>query len=192
MNCGAPSLASENTASRAVLARCLFSRGVTGAQMTIKPQFCKSCGWSESDLRRRVLGNGAVQLVYQCLNCGRSAGNPIAHSSVPNAHKLSSWDDRIAENYDERRAGDRLGEREQWFAEHDAYLKTPEWREKRRLVMQRCAGLCEGCRSAPAEHVHHLSYDHWKNELLWELVGVCESCHHRAHKVVKFVGVSAQ
>jgi hypothetical protein len=33
----------------------------------------------------------------------------------------------------------------------------------------------------PAEHVHHLSYDHWRDELLWELVAACRKCHERAH-----------
>ena len=56
---------------------------------------------------------------------------------------------------------DWVSERAQWFAEHDAYLNTEEWREKRRLVIQRCKGLCEGCRSVPVAHVHHLTYEHF-------------------------------
>jgi hypothetical protein len=163
---------------------------MSASQTYMKPATCKSCDWGESELRRRVLGNGSVQLVYQCLNCGRSTSNPLSHTLISAAHKLPAWDEGLAKRYDERRDDQRQIERQEWFEQHNAYLRTPKWRDKRRLVLERCAGLCEGCRSAPVEHVHHLSYDHWQDELLWELVGVCENCHHRAHKVVKFVGVN--
>lgn len=152
------------------------------------PGNCKFCFWTESELRRRVIANGSIQFVHQCLNCGRSAGNPLPHSSIRRPQSLLGWDERIAVAYDERRSENQQTDREAWFAEHNEYLATPKWKEKRRLVIERCDGRCEGCRSAPVAHVHHLTYDHWKDELLFELVGLCEPCHHRAHKVVKFVG----
>jgi len=68
-----------------------------------------------------------------------------------------------------------------WFKAHSEYLKTEKWQKKRKLVMERENNLCQGCREAPAEHVHHLSYAHWRDELLFELVALCKSCHERAH-----------
>jgi hypothetical protein len=147
----------------------------------MKPEKCKSCEGTQSELRRRLLGNGSIQIVYQCLSCGRSASNPVAKSAVPNWKTLPEWDDSIAEFYDADRARDREEAREVWFSEHDEYLQSREWREKRSLVMERCGGVCEGCRRAKATQVHHLSYEHWKDELLWELVAVCDNCHERAH-----------
>lgn len=44
---------------------------------------------------------------------------------------------------------------------HNAYLASPEWRDRRQRVMDRAQGQCEGCRLAQATEVHHLSYDHW-------------------------------
>lgn len=61
------------------------------------------------------------------------------------------------------------------------YLLTPAWRFKRRLVLARCNGKCEGCAGRPATEVHHLTYDHVGDELLYELVGLCENCHKKAH-----------
>ena len=140
---------------------------------------CKSCGSTLSELRKRVVSNGSIQIVAQCLVCGRSASNPIRHR--PQHDLLPVWDDSIALRYDVERAQDRVQARAEWFAEHDDYLRTPEWRAKRQRVLERCGGLCEGCREARATQVHHLSYEHWKCELLWELVAVCDACHEAAH-----------
>jgi hypothetical protein len=69
---------------------------------------------------------------------------------------------------------------QQWYAE---YLQTNEWKERRRLVLERADGICEGCRQEPATEVHHTSYVHVGNEFLWELVAICRWCHARYHEV---------
>lgn len=66
-------------------------------------------------------------------------------------------------------------------AQYAEYLTSTAWMERRRLVMQRCRGYCEGCGSAQATEVHHLTYRHVGNELLFELVGLCAGCHSRIH-----------
>lgn len=147
----------------------------------MKPTHCKSCDGESSELRRRHLANNSIQIVYQCLTCGRSASNPLPKSAVPNFMSLPTWDDSLAGIYDANRATDRDEQREAWFAEHNEYLRSREWRDKRALVLDRCNGVCEGCRRAKATQVHHLTYEHWKDELLWELVAVCDDCHERAH-----------
>jgi hypothetical protein len=67
--------------------------------------------------------------------------------------------------------------------EHDVYLASPEWRLKRKAVLDRCHYVCEGCGTQSAVEVHHLSYAHWKNEFLFELVGLCAGCHARVHGI---------
>jgi replicative DNA helicase len=62
------------------------------------------------------------------------------------------------------------------------YLLSPEWMALRRKVLDRCGGLCEGCREERVTQVHHLTYAHVRNELLFELVGLCDACHERAHR----------
>lgn len=147
----------------------------------MKPDSCKSCTSPNSTLRRRVLGNGGVQIVYQCDRCGRSASNPLSHTIVSNRDSLPVWDESIAKRYDVDRAMSRDYEHERWLLEHDAYLATAKWRNKRKLVMERCAGLCEGCRCSSAFEVHHLTYEHWQDEFLFELVALCRLCHRRIH-----------
>lgn len=147
---------------------------------------CKYCGSSSSEVRRRTVKNGAVQIVEQCLTCGSARSNPIRKDLVRNVASLPAWDDSLAEQYSEQRHREFCEERERqrnaFLAEHSEYLRTPEWRKRRALVMARANGLCEGCREQPATQVHHLTYRHWKNELLWELVAVCDACHERAHE----------
>lgn len=65
--------------------------------------------------------------------------------------------------------------------EYRHYLNSPEWAEKRAAVLKRSKGICEGCLAEPATQVHHLTYDHIYDELLWELVAVCRRCHEKAH-----------
>lgn len=62
-----------------------------------------------------------------------------------------------------------------------AYLRTPEWQERRLLVLQRAGYICEGCLKAPATQVHHMSYEHCGDEFAWELRAVCDPCHDRYH-----------
>lgn len=72
--------------------------------------------------------------------------------------------------------------REQWWEAYRQYLTTPIWREKRRRVIQRAGGICEGCGSARATQVHHLTYKRVGREMLFDLVAICEDCHHSLHE----------
>lgn len=66
---------------------------------------------------------------------------------------------------------------------HREYIKTPKWLSKREKVMQRANHTCEGCGVylGTQGHVHHKTYDNWKDEFLFELVYLCEGCHRRVH-----------
>lgn len=65
--------------------------------------------------------------------------------------------------------------------DYAAYLRSPAWASLRRQILLRAGFVCEGCGAKPAEEVHHLNYDHIGGEFLWELVAVCQECHHRLH-----------
>ena len=67
--------------------------------------------------------------------------------------------------------------------EHREYLSTPRWQDKREAVMKRARHHCEGCGAYLGERgqVHHKTYDHWKNEFLFELIYLCKECHRRIH-----------
>lgn len=73
---------------------------------------------------------------------------------------------------------------------YEEYLQSAEWLEKRRQVMRRCGGMCEGCGHRRARCVHHIRYPRgckpgsveWiEREKLFDLVGLCEDCHIHVH-----------
>ena len=66
-----------------------------------------------------------------------------------------------------------------WYTD---YLRTDAWRAKRAQALKRDSNLCQGCRERPATQVHHLSHAHVGDELLFELVSICDVCHERAHR----------
>lgn len=61
------------------------------------------------------------------------------------------------------------------------YIQSQEWYEIRNKVMTRDHGLCQGCLAAPAEEVHHFTYENVKKEFCWQLTSLCRKCHCRVH-----------
>ena len=74
----------------------------------------------------------------------------------------------------------------EWRRRYNAHLDSQEWQDLRNKVIDREEGICEGCRNAPIEHVHHLSYLNMGNEFLFELKGLCIDCHLRCHSDQKY------
>lgn len=71
-------------------------------------------------------------------------------------------------------------ERERRFKQ---YYKSDNWIRKRDQVLRRDNWKCQHCLDRPAEQVHHLTYDHFKNEFLFELSSICLECHCREHGI---------
>lgn len=73
-----------------------------------------------------------------------------------------------------------LTARRRWMRAHTLYLRSAEWAARRAAVMARdrwrCKARLMNCQER-ATQVHHLTYRHWKNEPLFDLIAVCESCH---------------
>jgi 5-methylcytosine-specific restriction endonuclease McrA len=141
--------------------------------------------------------NNTTEVRWQCVYCGAQCG-VVKKQSIPPAQlaALPPWEpDRQTEWYRARgelrqgrqEAREALrqqllnGKRAEWRQWYENYLASPEWREKRLLVLARASRLCEGCRLAVASEVHHTTYDHVGDELLFELVALCEECHQRTH-----------
>lgn len=66
-------------------------------------------------------------------------------------------------------------------ADYLRYMNSPEWYDLKKKVFERANGICEGCAEARPVQVHHLTYEHFGHELLWELAAVCRACHERCH-----------
>lgn len=141
----------------------------------------------------------------QCLECGRLVGHWISKARVA-GRQTQPWDmereadwgkgegayamqyrtwrieqDGLLRTKRESKQDIAASQKERWWAEYSAYLKSPEWREKRMRVLDRASGICEGCGVSAANEVHHLTYDRAGKEMLFDLVALCAECHHSIH-----------
>ncbi len=57
-----------------------------------------------------------------------------------------------------------------------AYLRSQDWKEKRREFMEEAEGLCEECGDKATE-IHHLNYDSLGDEEREDVKIVCRGCH---------------
>lgn len=159
-----------------------------------QPDFSTWCKHPATAIRWRVRTDGTGCWVRQCLTCGSQAGPQLSGKSkeVLALTKKTPFDTALQERYDERRKAHwqtqqeaerqaDLQKRREWWAWYNEYLKSPEWRARRKMVLQRARNMCEGCKSKLATQVHHLSYEHVGDELLFELVAVCDECHRKLH-----------
>jgi hypothetical protein len=141
------------------------------------------CAHSRTAVRWRSIANGRRQLRTQCLDCGEAVGAALRHDQA--APVTADFDDSL---FDEcRRArqakieAEQEAERTAWHEWYQGYLTTPSWRAKRQRALERANWTCEGCGAAEATEVHHLTYKHAGDELLWELRAVCRECHAKCH-----------
>ena len=162
-----------------------------------------ACKCSNIELRKRTIKNGTIQYVYQCLNCGSAESKAIKKIEAEQLNGGSvfiqfddnlskSWSaeykngkDTISKKYESLiEEAIKLNEQknDDFFKEYNKYLESEKWHNKRLKVLERADYLCEGCRENEATEVHHLSYKHVFDELLFELVAVCNSCHTFIHK----------
>ena len=149
----------------------------------------QDCQHSATEIRRFTCANGAKQYVRQCLSCGIKRSNAIksveVEAEIGALALVKPFDESLNAAYLARRQAARDARRAresvEWGEWYQGYLQSQAWSERRRKVLERAAGLCEGCRDAVADEVHHLSYRHAGDEFLYELVALCRACHARAH-----------
>lgn len=150
------------------------------------------CEHEQTQIVRRRQSNGVLILVRQCVRCGHNRGAVAKNSpEVLRLADIPEWDQALYDTWQQERTSyyeQRRQEREaatvgsaEWWKQYDAYLNSSEWQAKRALVLKRDNYICQGCFQARAFDVHHLSYRHMGNELLFELVSVCRQCHRRIH-----------
>jgi 5-methylcytosine-specific restriction endonuclease McrA len=77
-----------------------------------------------------------------------------------------------------------------WWDWYNAYLKSKEWKIKRRGMILRASGRCEICGLRKPLQVHHLagSYSRIPNERPWDLAALCYDCHKEEHAGNRLLG----
>jgi 5-methylcytosine-specific restriction endonuclease McrA len=140
------------------------------------------CGHDRTELRRKFLTNGSMQLRWQCLSCGQGVGS--AHSQKNLTRPLESyalWDKQAEDALWSAYARERDAEASNWWGDYNLYLRSERWARKREKVLRRAGGTCEACGERPAQEVHHLTYRNVGAEPLWDLRAVCRPCHDFIH-----------
>ncbi len=79
-------------------------------------------------------------------------------------------------NYDHIAQGMR---KKKWREKYDNYLKSDEWKEKRKRILERDNYICQCCLINKATEVHHLSYHIDHDEPAFDLISVCRLCHEK-------------
>ncbi len=146
--------------------------------------------------------SGRISLYAQCSFCGFRWGNgsSLKHDLVPNLKEkiklgeINKFDTKLLneksptyEKYFAYRS-QKLEEnkqvekayRKEFYSE---YMKSDKWKAIRLKVLKRDDYLCQACLDAPAQDVHHKTYENIGDELMYELISVCRHCHfNRIHK----------
>lgn len=156
----------------------------------VKPDPPAECKHEDSEIRRRVNLRGGVAHVKQCKQCGAYLGavkrswaiDPPDFDEELYQSSIDKWRDyqEANRNYYEQDYQRRVEERARRRADFEAYYHTPKWLAKRDQAYQRDHYTCQIC-GARSQVAHHLTYDHFGNEFLFELVSLCHRCHDSYH-----------
>lgn len=156
------------------------------------------CRHEHFETRRRVVSNGAVHIVEQCLACGAVVQTLRREKWIGriNPTKLPDYDDELRKSYYAERTklwqqeheARRNAESEEWWEAYNQYLESPVWKQLRLKVLRRDDFTCRGCgKEKAATQVHHLKYQNaefyqsFGQEMMFDLVSICEACHTTIH-----------
>jgi 5-methylcytosine-specific restriction endonuclease McrA len=150
-----------------------------------------ACSHAKTERRNKPDRNGRPMVVTQCLRCGERVGPfiPVKTLSAAEIAALPLFDHVMEREYDSAKFSEinTLWDAEKkkadaaWWARYETHLKSPKWKAISRKVILRAQGMCEGCRSRPATQAHHLTYERMGDEMLFDLVAVCDACHKKIH-----------
>jgi hypothetical protein len=151
-----------------------------------------ACDHSQKILCNKPDKNGRPLVAEQCVNCGKRVGNahPARNFSRPELEALPLWNRELETTYSKRKwaelsflnKAEKDKEDEAWWNRYEAHLQSPKWKALREKVIERANGICEGCGHNRATQAHHLTYERVGDEMLFDLVAVCESCHSKVHR----------
>ena len=127
---------------------------------------------------------GRKRYAKQCQKCG--IYEPIKDiRNIPNLHLSKKFIYGLYDDYGARLYNEYLeylgSLQENWRKVYNQYMQTDDWKEKRSIILKRDKNTCQGC-GQYATQVHHLDYANLKDELYFQLIAVCETCHFKLHK----------
>lgn len=162
-------------------------------------------------LRKVKLSNGTIQVKHQCKKCGNSAGCAVKYKNTNIDINAIEWfDDDLKSRVEQERELIRINFWEQFNAGRSAYherqsekwhqdtqerrriyFASAAWKLKRMKVFERDQYMCQSCFNTKATEVHHLNYDHFGNEPLFDLISICRYCHQQVTNMDKNLDYNA-
>jgi 5-methylcytosine-specific restriction endonuclease McrA len=150
-----------------------------------------TCEHEMTELRRRVNKAGGVTIIEQCLRCGGYV-SAVKKTSVRHWWTLNKWDQalvdawncKLREYWAEKSKAfeeERERENEDWWRRYHEHINSEKWGQIRLRRLKKANFVCEGCGVRVASQVHHLTYKRLGDEMLFDLVAVCEACHEKIH-----------
>jgi hypothetical protein len=148
------------------------------------------CHHHKSESRLKYDSKGDRHLVLQCVRCGKRMSKNISIKEFPQAQldAIPKWDEGLQRNFystvssgwfeheESQESANQTGE--------DDYYLSQRWKDRCAKVMARAKMICEGCGVNPATRVHHLTCRRYGDEMLFDLVAVCEECGTKLHTPV--------
>lgn len=77
----------------------------------------------------------------------------------------------------------RLLKREKAINKYSDHLQTLKWEELRQDVLERDDFTCQSCGDTYELQVHHKTYKRLGNEIMDDLITLCEHCHNQLHSI---------
>lgn len=138
--------------------------------------------------RYKYTSDNRMFIVKQCSNCDYQPNHKYKKSDIENLDfKINtgqikeSLPDTNWEEYEVYRRFELNEIQVKRKEKYNEYLKSDEWYRIRQIVLERDKFICQGCLKNRATDVHHKNYDNLFNEVLFDLVSVCRTCHLKIH-----------
>lgn len=138
--------------------------------------------------RYKYTSDNRMFIVKQCSNCDYQPSHKYKKSDIENLDfKINtgqikeSLPDTNWEEYEVYRRFELNEIQVKRKEKYNEYLKSDEWYRIRQIVLERDKFICQGCLKNRATDVHHKNYDNLFNEVLFDLVSVCRTCHLKIH-----------
>lgn len=179
---------------KGVYDRHLYCTSCYSYQGTLNEITGDCCTQPKMIFAKHINSDGRFQLRKICLNCNTKSSDSFPYKDCPNLNEIIIWDEqkwlqiKWFRNQERENLIFAIGDlfvRKNGICTdnkidlpvYEKYLKSPEWKAKRKLVLERDKYKCLSCLSAEATEVHHITYRHLGNEPLFELVSICRRYH---------------
>ncbi len=101
-------------------------------------------------------------------------------------HQPDYWQEYFSKKHEEEKALEEYNrlqrERRLRYQSYDDYMQSEDWQKKRLQRLKIDDFQCQRCGTAKNLQVHHITYRHFRDEPMEDLITLCDNCHREIHK----------